>query len=185
MKVVISCQHCIRQYEVDSDMHGKLARCEACKAYFIIQIAVPEMGGEAIYLENALEPHYNFTGEAVACLACNIKIAFLMASESYTPENAMKFARSMPETCDDLRGENWGSKYCNTIMLRGHMRSRTLANRHAHWMITDYFFRQFPCHPPTTQRVLIGAFVGALSVEFDEVGGLAVIPKKRWFGRNR
>ena len=181
MKVVISCQNCIRQYVADSDMHGKLGRCDHCKGYFTIQVAMPDIGGEAINFEHSIEPRYCFSHEATACLARNIKDALEMASEPFTPETAAKFARSMPESCEDLRDPRWRSGYCSIVLGRG--RGVSLADHARRRVVVDYFLREFPGHPPYSQRALVGAFVGSLSVEFDRVAGLAVIPGKRRFWR--
>lgn len=191
MRVIISCQHCLRQYEVDSGKNGQMGQCDACKGYFTIRVAEPHGPVEdAISFTNPLEPNYLYLHEAAACLGRNLRDMFDMASERFTTENARLYVATMPRDPSALLDARWQGEFCSQIVKRAFFR-RCNQTEQVRWQrLADYFLRIFPEKSRGAQDTLINAFTGFLSVEFDGVSPgeeLAVYrprgPLERWAAR--
>lgn len=167
MKVVISCQHCIRQYEVDPGMHGKLGRCDICKSYFAINVAELAMPGECIIFDHPIEPYYVFMHEAVSCLARNVRDLLRMAHCAFDRETALLLVSSLPEAPSDMKDDGWKRSFFGRVHRRAFDRSKGMGDCLRYHELTTYFLIHLTGLYEQQRLSLIGAFNGMLSVEFE------------------
>ena len=188
MTAVIACPHCIRAYRIESELNGKLVRCEACGCHFGVNIVVPALPGEALPLESPLQVHYNFLREAAEAMARNVESICRLAGEPFTAESLVKFVRSLPLARDEIKEGGWRGGYADVVMREAHRRS-TYDDRASLTRLLDYFIGRVPDRSTGANEQLVAAFAGVLSVGFDRPTGTEVAlyrrpgPLERWAAR--
>jgi hypothetical protein len=161
---VISCPNCLRQYAVEPSL--TLAQCGACKSHFQVAVAEMALPCEAVTLSDPITPHYNFLYEATAQAARNVKTVFNLADEPFIAESAARFIQSLHYALD-LQNPNWREEYSNRIVLRASENARTDIDRARLHEATTFYFAHMHTRHSDAQDMLIAAFAGVLSVEYE------------------
>jgi hypothetical protein len=163
---VISCPRCLRQYEISSDLHGKLGRCEECKSHFAITIVEPELPGEAFTLTNPITQRCNFMFDAATCLARNSVAMLELAGEPPTIDAVARFVKGLPHSPDDLQKTHWRDSYCSYVMRRANDKPSDVFDQNRCRVLMDYFLDHLLTRDSDILGLLVGAFAGVFSANF-------------------
>ncbi|MHC5538725.1 hypothetical protein ACYOEI_10925 [Singulisphaera rosea] len=177
MTAVISCPHCLRQYEADPSLEGRLGQCGSCLAQFAISVPTLKTdGADPVVFRRSIGPSYAFFREGCETLARNVSSILIQAGLPVTPGTVMSFIRSMPRDRDDLSLEEWRHGFCNQALKEGYVRCDGEESRSRFRVLVEYFCDRIPNMPKRTLDMLTDAFVGILSGIHWEDGAVASNP---------
>jgi hypothetical protein len=168
-KVVISCPRCLRQYDTNKTMSGKLGKCGACKAHF--SVAVTEFAASAdsaVIFDNPLALRNSLIFEGCLILGLNIRRILMLADVPITPDIVVEITRSLPRCRSDLLNEKWREGRCNQTLKKAHDRTFSTPQAACWESVFEYFTCYIPDRHFDVIDMLSGAFLGVLSeMEFD------------------
>lgn len=168
-QAVVSCPHCVRQYEIDETSDHLVAQCDGCKAHFVL--VVPRLTAPAeddVVLEKGVEPYTSYLGEACEALARHACAWMAGRGDAISPSSLIEFVEKITSdrVCEQLRYE-YKTPY-RVCREGGEAKAADLAQ--------EYFINKLAHKSKFARFMLRSAFSGVLGgIVWPEPGATAAI----------